>query len=211
MNFNEKQSREIYEFIMKYHSDEGFKNNVQNLYDNEISKLSILYIYALEEILRYGTKGIFNKFIITKGIYTDEQAVDLFDGFIKLLNEDSNFKQYKMEQLKETPETISAMEKLGFSLISETERQKNQANEEETNELKYDPFTPILYSTDNQIIETLENLLFGEFIHKMLELPSMKSIKDRQKETGRIANIDKPIIIKKNTRNCTYTRFYVTV
>ena len=59
MNFNEKQSKEIYEFIMKYNSDEGFKSNIQNLYNKEISKLSILHIYALEEILRYGTKGIF--------------------------------------------------------------------------------------------------------------------------------------------------------
>ena len=54
---------EIYEFIMRYNSEEEFKNNIQNLYDNEISKLSILHIYALEEILRYGTKGVFNKFI----------------------------------------------------------------------------------------------------------------------------------------------------
>lgn len=100
MNFNEKQSNEIYEFIMRYNSEEEFKNNIQNLYDNEISKLSILYIYALEEILRYGTKGVFNKFIESKGAYTEDQAVDLFDGFIKLLNNDLNFKQYKMEQLK---------------------------------------------------------------------------------------------------------------
>lgn len=47
MNFNEKQSKEIYEFIMKYNSDEGFKSNIQNLYNKEISKLSILHIYAL--------------------------------------------------------------------------------------------------------------------------------------------------------------------
>ena len=86
MNFNVKQSKEIYEFIMKYNSDEGFKSNIQNLYNKEISKLSILHIYALEEILRYGTKGIFNKFVDIKGTYTEDLAVDLFDGFIKLLN-----------------------------------------------------------------------------------------------------------------------------
>ena len=66
-----------------------------------------------------------------------------------------------------------------------------------TKELEYDPYNPILYATDNQIRETLENLFFGEFIHKMLELPTMKSIKARQKENGRIANVDKPFIIKK--------------
>lgn len=197
MNFNEKQSKEIYEFIMRYNSEEEFKNNIQNLYDNEISKLSILHIYALEEILRYGTKGVFNKFIESKGAHTEEQAVDLFDGFIKLLNDDQNFKQYKMEQLKNSPETLSAIEMLAFQLISNTQSQKGQMHEEMTDELEYDPLNPILYSTDKQIRETLENLFFGEFIHQMLELPAMKPIKVRQKENGRIANIDKSLIIEK--------------
>lgn len=197
MNFNEKQSKEIYEFIMRYNSEEEFKNNIQNLYDNEISKLSILHIYALEEILRYGTKGVFNKFIESKGAHTEDQAVDLFDGFIKLLNDDPNFKQYKMEQLKNSPETLSAIEMLAFQLISTTKSQKKQMHEEMTDELEYDPLNPILYSTDKQIRETLENLFFGEFIHQMLELPAMKPIKVRQKENGRIANIDKPLIIEK--------------
>ena len=197
MNFNEKQSKEIYEFIMRYNSEEEFKNNIQNLYDNEISKLSILHIYALEEILRYGTKGVFNKFIESKGAHTEDQAVDLFDGFIKLLNDDPNFKQYKMEQLKNSPETLSAIEMIAFQLISTTKSQKKQMHEEMTDELEYDPLNPILYSTDKQIRETLENLFFGEFIHQMLELPTMKPIKVRQKENGRIANIDKPLIIEK--------------
>ena len=197
MDFNEKQSNEIYEFIMRYNSEEEFKNNIQNLYDNEISKLSILYIYALEEILRYGTKGVFNKFIESKGAYTEDQAVDLFDGFIKLLNNDLNFKQYKMEQLKNSPETLSAIEMLAFQLISSTQSQKEQMHEEMTDELEYDPLNPILYSTDKQIRETLENLFFGEFIHQMLELPAMKPIKVRQKEIGMIANVDKPFIIEK--------------
>lgn len=197
MNFNEKQSKEIYEFIMKYNSDEGFKSNIQNLYNKEISKLSILHIYALEEILRYGNKGIFNKFVDVKGTYTEDQAVDLFDGFIKLLNNDQNFKQYKMEQLKKSPETLSAIEMFAFQLISSTKSQKEQIHEEVTDELEYDPLTPILYSNDKQIRETLENLLFGEFVHHMLELPAMKPVKARQKEFGMIANIDKPLIIEK--------------
>ncbi|MCI8446493.1 MAG: hypothetical protein HFH31_03245 [Bacilli bacterium] len=196
MNFNEQQSKEIYEFIMKYNMDEEFKNKIQQLYDNNTYQLSILQIYALEEILRHGAKGIFNKFLQTKGMYTEEQAVDLYDGFVKLLSEDANFKQYKMQQLKEAPETLSAMEMFAFALISNSDR-KEQMHEEMTEELEYDPYNPILYATDNQIRETLENLFFGEFIHKMLELPTMKSIKARQKENGRIANVDKPFIIKK--------------
>lgn len=197
MNFNEKQSKDIYDFIMRYNSEEEFKNSVQNLYDKEISKLSILDIYALEEILRYGTKGIFNKFIESKGACNEEQAVDSFELFTKLLNDDSNFKQLKMEQLKNSPETLSAIEMFAFQLIITTKNQKEQIYKEMTDELEYDPLNPILYSTDKQIRETLENLFFGEFIHQMLELPAMKPIKVRQKENGRIANIDKPLIIEK--------------
>lgn len=193
MNFNEKQTKEIYEFIKRYNADEGFKNSVQKLYDNNTYKLSITNIYALEEVLRYGTKKIFNKFLETKGTYSEEKAIDLYDGFIELLSKDMNFKQYKMQQLKETPETLSAMEIFAFALISSSDNQK----EKMTDKLEYDQYNPILYSTDNQIRETLTNLFLGEFIYQILELPSMKPIKVRQKENGRIANIDKPFIIKK--------------
>lgn len=193
MNFNEKQTKEIYEFIKRYNADEEFKNSVQKLYDNNTYKLSITNIYALEEVLRYGTKKIFNKFLEAKGTYSEEKAIDLYDGFIELLSKDMNFKQYKMQQLKETPETLSAMEIFAFALISSSDNQK----EKMTDKLEYDQYNPILYSTDNQIRETLTNLFFGEFIYQILELPSMKPIKVRQKENGRIANIDKPFIIKK--------------
>ena len=58
MKFNEKQEQAVNEFIMKYSSDEEFRNEVQDLYDNEIGRLSILQIYALEELLRYGNMGM---------------------------------------------------------------------------------------------------------------------------------------------------------
>lgn len=197
MKFNEAQSKSIYDFVMKYNSDEEFRNNVQKSYDVEISQLPILHIYVLEEILRYGTKQIFSKFLETKGANTEEQAVDLFDGFTQLLKADVNFKQYKMEQLKNLPETLSDMEMFAFRLISESESKKEQLHEETIDELECDPLNPILFSYDKQTRETLENLFFGEFIHQMLELPTMKSVKERQKENGRIASMDKPLIIEK--------------
>lgn len=197
MNFNEKQSNEIYEFMVKYNTDNQFRENAQQLYDSNMCKLSILHIYALEEILRYGTKNIFNLFLETKGLYTEEQAVSLYDEFVRLLREDANFRQYKMQQLKESPETLSTMEMFAFKLISSSNDEKEEMHDNMIDKFEYDPFNPILYSTDRQIRETLENLFFGEFIHQILELPEMKPIRVRQKETGRIANVDKPIIIEK--------------
>lgn len=200
MKFNEKHSNEINEFIMRYNEDEEFKNSVQELYNNNIYKLSILQIYALEEILRYGTKEVFNKFLETKGAYSDDEAVDLYDGFIKLLNEDVSFKQYKMQQLKKSPKTLSELEMFAFKLIGGSDDKKEQMYKEMTDELEYDPYNPILYSNDSQIRETLKNLFFGEFIHELLELPEMEPVKVRQKEKGRIANIDKPLMIEQIQR-----------
>jgi len=124
--FNEEQLNEICQFIMKYNSDEEFKNNIQKLYDKEISKLSILHIFALEEILRYGTKEVFDRFIAASESYTVDKAAYFFDGYTKLLNDDPYFKGYKMEDMKNSPETLSAIERLAFQLISSTESQKEQ-------------------------------------------------------------------------------------
>lgn len=124
--FNEEQLNEICQFIMKYNSDEEFKNNIQKLYDKEISKLSILHIFALEEILRYGTKEVFDRFIAASESYTIDKASYFFDGYTKLLNDDPYFKEYKMEDMKNSPETLSAIERLAFQLISSTESQKEQ-------------------------------------------------------------------------------------
>jgi len=197
MNFNEIQSKSIYEFIMSYNSDEEFRNIIHELYEDEVAKISILHIYALEEILRYGNKGIFNKFLQIKGNFTVEEAVNLFDGFIKLLNEDANFKEYKMIQLKTAYDTLSVLEKFAFSLISTSKTERYKMHKEMCDELEYDDFNPILYATDNQIRRTLENLFFGQYILQILELPVMKPAKVRQKEIGLIANMDKEVIIRK--------------
>ena len=201
MNFNEEQSNKIHKFIMKYYNDEEYKNNVQKLYDKEMSELSILYIYALEEILRYGNKGIFDKFINSMGTDSESKAADLFDNFVKLFIENDSFRQSKIEQLNKNPKTLSALEMLALQLISTTESQGNKMHDEMTDELEYDSLNPILYSTDSQIKDTLRNLFIGEFIHQMLELPSMKPIKVRQKRSGMIATIDKPFIISKIREN----------
>lgn len=101
-----------------------------------------------------------------------------------------------MQQLKEAPETLSTMEMLAFTIISSSDEQKEQMHEEMTEELEYDAYNPMLYSTDNQTKETLLNLFLGEFIHQILELPNMKPVKVRQKKNGLIANIDKQVIIE---------------
>ena len=60
MEFNERQSKLVQDFIMKYNLEEEYKTNIQKLYDEEPYKLPMLNIYVLEEILRYGNKRLFN-------------------------------------------------------------------------------------------------------------------------------------------------------
>ena len=75
MNFTDNQQKEIYEFITKYNKDDNYKKEINDLYENNTYKLSILQIYALEEVLRFGTKNIFNEFLKTIGDNSFEQAV----------------------------------------------------------------------------------------------------------------------------------------
>ena len=152
MTLNKKQSECVYNFIMRYNSDEEYQNSVNELYDENVYKLSILQIYALEEVLRYGTKAIFRNFLEIKGTYLDEQAVNLYDDFMKLLKTDNNFKEYKMKQFDETPETLSEIEKFAFHLISKSNDEKSKNHEQTTDDLKYAPFNPILYSNDKDLL-----------------------------------------------------------
>lgn len=202
MNFDEKHTKQIYEFITKYNSDDNFKNDVEKFYDNNIYQLSILDVYALEVVLRYGMKEVFNSFIKVKGNYNENQAIDLYDQFRELLFKDETFKQCKLQQFRETPTLLSEMELFIFSLMNDFKRE-NQDNVEQNDEqeLEYEPLNLILYSTDDQIRETLENLFLGELIYQILDYPEMRDVKNRIKEKGKIAKIDKPVIIQVLQKN----------
>ena len=179
--------------MQSYNTSAEFKSTYQQLYDEEPYKLSILYIYALEEILRYGSKGIYVKFKETEDKLPFEQIIDLYDQFVDYASKNDNFRQLKFQQLDNSPDSLSKVELFALQLMNVANKQ-NQENYEVESE--YDPLNSIKYDSESQIRETLENLYFGEFIHKMLELEKISDIKARQKKNGQIANIDKPLIIK---------------
>ena len=51
--------------------------------------------------------GCLKRFLESKGESTEEKAIEVFNSFMDLLKNDESFKQYKMEQLKKFPETLS--------------------------------------------------------------------------------------------------------
>lgn len=206
MNFNQEQTDYICKFMMDFNGDLEFKANMQDRYDSDLKSLSILDIYALEEVLREGNKGIYKKFLEAKSKMAEDVAVKTYDEFVRLLQEDAAFMQYKKEQVLYSPETLSPIEMLAFLVVGMPEEEKKyeenseeEAKEENTSHdapLEYDPLNPIKSATENQVRETLENLVFGEFILRVLEHPAMWEIKGRC-DGGKIANVDKSFIIEK--------------
>ncbi len=106
MNFNTTQVDHITEFIMQYNEDEDFKLTAQQNYDEDLKKLSILEIYALEEVLRYGSKAFYKRFLETKGDMPEDVAAKTYDEFVLLLLNDASFMQYKREQALYSKETL---------------------------------------------------------------------------------------------------------
>lgn len=194
MKFNKEQEMMVYQFTKEYLENEEYKEDIQNRYMKEPHTLSILRIYGYEEILREGDKGIYRNFLSMKGNMTVSDAVEQVDQFSNLLKTNESFKQYKLSQLEENPETLSQLEKYVLSLLDiHTEKQEGKAYEQA---IYYDAFNPIKYGDDSEIKMTLMNLLIGEFIHELLKRPGMEEIRNRQLKEGLISNIDKPFIIE---------------
>ena len=63
----------------------------------------------------------------------------------------------------------------------------------------YDEMNPLDYSNDYAIKRTVRNLLFGKFIHLLLNYPQMSDIASRQKMRGQIHKMDKDNIILNHT------------
>lgn len=131
MNFNAEQTKQIGQFIMDYNTNEEYRLEVQEEYDKEARELSILYIYALEEVLRYGSSGFYQKFLEAKGDMEESEAAKTFDQFIDLLASDDAFMQYKREQLLSSPETLSPIEVLALEIVTLPERQEENKKDEE--------------------------------------------------------------------------------
>jgi len=118
MILNREQSMQINDFIMKYNNDEKFREYTQRLYYENIYRLPILHIYALEEILRDGSLGMFDKFLKVKGEELDSQAVESYEKFMNLMRSDVTFNEYKIAQLHSEEGFLSNIELFAFELMS---------------------------------------------------------------------------------------------
>lgn len=129
MNFSESQIDEIFEFISDYNADTEFKNKMEDLYDNHTSKLKMTYIYALEILLKYGMKSIYETFMQKKGKFLETDAVDLYDDFMRLCSGDELFVKYKMQQLEMSPDLLSEIELFALNMIKTDQSKVDQSQE----------------------------------------------------------------------------------
>lgn len=195
MKFNKEQETKMANFISKYNSTEEEKQDIQKTYANTPSQLSILEIYILEEILRYGTKNIYTNLLKKTTSQPEETTIQFYDQFAELYRTDDGFKQYKVQQIVENHDSLSAIELYYLQLALMEVKNQKKLHEEFTNQLSYQPLNPILFETEHQIKETIFNLLIGRFIHDFLQFPANKPIAVRQKVNGMIADSDRQLII----------------
>ena len=205
MNFIKQNEKKITDFILKYNSDENFKEKVERKYFVKPYELAMYEIYALEEILRYGDKNIFNdlKKICDKN---KDIKLSIINDYITLLSNDIMILNYKLEQLRDDPDSLNNFEKdilkIYFNKTLEDLYKKSYTDPKETHDklcdemFNYDPLNPILFGSVKEIKLTLINLFIGEAIFNFLEEKEFKPIKLRQKERGLIADIDKEILFE---------------
>lgn len=149
--------------------------------------------------------------------FLEEQEKEIYD-FIKKYNADFSFKEMVYNKYINEPGNLSILE---IYVLEEILRVGNRfyfnnfvnylkhGMKEFTGEFLvdnygYSPFNNILTDNETNIKKSLTNLLFGELIFDTLNKDKFAEIKNRQKEPGLIANIDKLTIIEELQKGFKY-------
>lgn len=202
MELNEIELKKISECFNNFNSDNNYKEQVLKLYNEEkFNNISIYDIYVIEELSRTGNKNILQKLISYNP--NTRHILKQTDDFIKTFMNDNNFQYYKSEQFQNNDAALSNFEKYIMEKLLKIK--KNEYSEEKQNneyveafvysDEDYDEMNPLDYSNDYAIKRTVRNLLFGKFIHLLLNYPQMSGIASRQKMRGQIHKMDKDNII----------------
>lgn len=190
MHFSKNQIDQINNFILKYNHDEAFRTSVEDKYDNAIYELSILDIYVLEEILRYGSKAIYGRYII---LNESETNLEFYNMYMNRLTHDKDFCKSKLSELY----NISKEEAFIIYTFLKCIADKNDIKVEEKipEDLGYDTLNTVNYSTDEELMNTLRNVILGSLIIKLVDevFPSFKKYQYRK---GQFSKKAKSFLIK---------------
>lgn len=149
--FNSSQAKKINTFLWNYDQNEEFRKEKESNYDIEPYKLSILEIYALEEIKRYGDKNIYSSYLALRDDNTDlEDHLGFYEYFRNRITTNLEFAIKKYSDIHH----LSQNEAFIINMILQSVAKR------ENIEL-YDPFNPILTSNEEETIKTIKNHTIG--------------------------------------------------
>lgn len=202
MQFNDIELKRIYECLSKINSDNDYKELILRYYNNEeYDNISIYDIYVIEELQRLGHKCIIEKLLsLNPNIKNTLQQAD---EFLSTFKSDDNFRYFKTEQFKDNQSSLSDFELYLFEHFLNIQKEKDEKNDKQKDNPEvfvysdddYEDMNTLDYSNDFAIRRTVRNLLFGKFIHLLLQQSSMQEIAKRQKKKGQIHNMDRERVI----------------
>jgi len=76
MKFNDADERILFNYIIKYNTDNEYKKEFQKVYFDNPFQLTIFEIYLAEEVYRFGKNNIFNKLLELNGNNASINSID---------------------------------------------------------------------------------------------------------------------------------------
>ena len=189
--FTKSEEEVIYQIINMF-QDEKFKESRIQIYNNKPDMLNPLEMYVIEEIYRLGYNNYFNKLM---NLTTNKNIIQEYNNFMKKCREDFDFELNKVQSYYRKNNGLSDLEKFCISLILKNEEKKELLDKRL--KYKYDDLFEIKYSTDEELKDTIANIIVSFGIHSILKIDNneIKGIKDRQLEKGVFSDIDKKFFI----------------
>lgn len=189
--FTKNEEGLIYQIISMFKNEE-FKESRIKIYNNKPDMLNPLEMYVIEEIYRLGYNNYFNKLM---NITTNKSIIQEYNNFMKKCRRDFDFELNKVQSYYRKNNGLSDLEKFCISLILKNEEKKELLDKK--SKYTYDELFEIKYSTDEELKETIANIIVSMGIHSILKIDSneIKGIKDRQLEKGVFSDIDKKFFI----------------
>lgn len=178
--FTLQQQNEINRILLEYKSNEESRKAIEDKYDTSTYELSIIQIYAIEEIIRYGTKGIYKSYI---EINNSNNKIEEYDDYMKKLTTDIEFSTSKLLHIKD----LTKVELFITSIMLNSVVKKNNFE-------LYDPIIEIRTSSEKESRETIKDLIIGVLAHIIVEC-SKTPEKYKQRNKGQFSPESKKRII----------------
>ena len=194
--FTKEQEKLIYQ-IMTMFNDEKFKHKRLETYSNKPELLNPLEMYVIEEIYRIGH----NNYYKTLASIKEDNVIDKYNLFMKKCNNDFEYELEKVKEYFKRNNNLTDLEKFCIYLILKNKEKKELLDKR--SKYEYDELYEIKYFTDEELKETLANIIISMGINSILKMDDniIRGIKERQLSKGVFTTMDKKYLIDILTSN----------